>query len=155
MYWRVILLLTMTILISSLIVNIEREDPSKDRYISVEVKGEVKDPGIYEMKLGSTLADLLNEAHLKEEGDTSQYSLNTVLYNKQVIVIGKHKDGLLSINSADLYELVSLPGIGPSIAEKIIEYRNIYGSFNNLEELMNVNGIGYGKFSKLKEYICL
>lgn len=135
--------------------DIQSEDLSKERYITVEIKGEIEKPGIYELILGSSLQDLLDIAILKEDADTSQYSLNTVLYNSQVIVIGRHRNDLISINSADLDELITLPGIGSSIAQRIIDYRNTYGSFNNLEELMNVKGIGYGKFNKIKEYICL
>ena len=155
MYRRVIIILIVLVGISVSGLSIRSEDLDQDKYINVEIKGEVERPGVYELKLGSKLSDLLDQAGLKKDGDTSQYSLNSVLYNSEVIVIGKHKKDLISINSADLEELMSLPGIGKSIAQRIIDYRNIYGSFNYLEELKNVNGIGDGKFNKIREYICL
>ncbi|MBP5279903.1 MAG: ComEA family DNA-binding protein [Erysipelotrichaceae bacterium] len=123
--------------------------------MSVEIKGEVVNPGVYELILGSTLEDLFKEAGLKSDADTSMYAHSEVLHNSQVIVIKKHKSDLISINTADLDQLITLPGIGKSIAQRIIDYRNLYGSFNYLEELKNVNGIGDGKFNKIKEYICL
>ena len=155
MYRRlIIIVITLTALFLSG-MNIKSEDLDEERYISVEIKGEVEEPGIYELKLGSSLQDLFEKAKLKEDADTSRYSLNTILYNSQIIVIGKNRNDLISINSANLEELIRLPGIGPSLAQRIIDYRNTYGSFNNLEELMNVKGIGNGKFGKIKEYICL
>ncbi|MCK4352672.1 helix-hairpin-helix domain-containing protein [candidate division WOR-3 bacterium] len=48
-----------------------------------------------------------------------------------------------------------LPGIGPSYAQRIIEYREKYGSFKNPEELMKINGIGKKKFKKLKPKITI
>ena len=78
------------------------------------------------------------------------------LYHKEVIVIPKKKKKpLISINSAEIEELVLLPGIGEKTAEKIIEYRIQYGSFLKLEDIMNVNGIGKAKYEKIKEYISL
>ena len=155
MYRRLIIILVSLLIVLFNVINIRKDDLQEDKYIKVEIKGEVERPGIYELKLGSKLEDLFNVAVIREDGDISQYSLNTVLYNSQVIVIGKHKDDLISINTADLKQLMSLPGIGESIARRIIEYRNTYGSFNYLEELKNVNGIGDVKFNKIKEYICL
>ena len=131
------------------------EDLDEDRFIEVEIKGEVENPGIYQLKLGSSIKDLFDMATLKEDAEVSQYSFNSILYNCQVIVVGKQKNKLISINSAEYDELITLPGIGPSLARRIIEYRKIYGSFNNLEELKNVNGIGESKFNKIREYICL
>lgn len=155
MYWRIIYAIGIIIFILFISINIDKQTLNEDKYITVEIKGEIENPGIYNLKLGSTLDDLFTIANLKEDADTSQYSLQSVLYNSQVIVVNKKRNNLISINTATLNELITLPGIGESIANRIIEYRLIYGSFNNLEDLMNVNGIGNGKFKKLKEYICL
>ena len=65
------------------------------------------------------------------------------------------KQKLISINSADIDELCSLPGIGPSIAQRIIDYRNDIGSFLNIEQIKEVKGIGDGKFERIKELITL
>ena len=137
-------------------IDIDTNQLEENNYISVEIKGEIKKPGIYELKKGSNLQDLLDIAIILDSSDLSSYSLNTALYNNQIIVIPKiSEEVLISINSADLKQLSSLPGIGIKTAEKIIEYRTNNGSFNSLEELMNVKGIGKSKFNKIKEYITL
>ena len=61
----------------------------------------------------------------------------------------------VDLNSADSEELQSLSGIGPSKASAIIEYREKYGAFVALEEIMEVPGIGEGIFAKIKDYICI
>ena len=63
------------------------------------------------------------------------------------------KNGLININTADSTELQKLTGVGPSTAEKIITYRNEFGKFKGIEELMNVSGIGEKTFAKLKNAI--
>lgn len=59
----------------------------------------------------------------------------------------------ININKATQTELETLPGIGPSTAEKIIEYRKENGNFKNIEDIMNVNGIGESKYNKIKDLI--
>ena len=59
----------------------------------------------------------------------------------------------ININQADLEELQSLRGIGPSLATRIIEYREKHGPFRRIEDLMNVRGIGETSFLKLREQI--
>lgn len=61
--------------------------------------------------------------------------------------------GLLNINTATRSELIDLPGIGESTADKIISYRDSHKKFNKSEDLMNVSGIGKKKFDKLKSHI--
>jgi competence protein ComEA len=63
------------------------------------------------------------------------------------------KNRLININTADSNELQKLTGVGPSTADKIITYRNEFGKFKNIEELMNVSGIGEKTFAKLKNAI--
>jgi len=125
--------------------------------ISVEVKGEVENPGVFTLNKDSTLNDLIPKLKLKNTADISNLSLLETLYNKQIVVISKKEDNLnkISINSANLNELCLLPGIGESTALKIIEYRNNNGSFNSLEEIKNINGIGDKKYEKIKEFITL
>ena len=64
-----------------------------------------------------------------------------------------HSIGVVNINTATQTELETLPGIGPSIALKIINYRNENGRFSSIEEIKNVSGIGDSKFEALKKYI--
>ena len=65
------------------------------------------------------------------------------------------KDELISINTGSKEELMSLPGIGESKADSIIKYREENGEFKNLEDIMNVSGIGESAYSKIKEHIKL
>ncbi len=61
----------------------------------------------------------------------------------------------ISINDADISELENLPGIGPSLAKKIVEYREANGNFKNLEDLKKVKGIGDKLFQKILIHIKL
>lgn len=60
---------------------------------------------------------------------------------------------LVNINTASLDELNTLPGIGPTIAQRIIDYRNENGVFSTIEDIMNVSGIGVTTFEEIKELI--
>jgi competence protein ComEA len=60
---------------------------------------------------------------------------------------------LVNINTATLEELDSLPGIGPTIAQRIIDYRNENGPFNTIEDIMNVSGIGPATFEEIQDLI--
>lgn len=62
-------------------------------------------------------------------------------------------NGLININTASLEELDSLPGIGPSKAQAIIDYREANGDFATIEDIMNVTGIGQGTFDNMKDFI--
>ena len=59
----------------------------------------------------------------------------------------------ININKATEKEFETLPGIGPSLASKIIEYRNQNGKFESIEDIKNVNGIGDNKYEKIKDLI--
>lgn len=64
-----------------------------------------------------------------------------------------NKKSVVNINTASQTELETLPGIGPSLALKIIEYRKQNGKFASIDDIKNVNGIGDNKFEKIKDYI--
>ena len=65
------------------------------------------------------------------------------------------KTEMVNINTADKTELMTLPGIGEVRAIAIIEYRQSYGEFKRIEDIMNVKGIKNGIFSKINSLICV
>lgn len=123
---------------------------------TVEVKGQVNQPGIYTMPIEATLQDCINKAGgLKNEADTDTLALATIVEDGQVIVIDKKQTiEKISINSADVNQLDTLPGIGPAMAQRIIDYRNTT-PFNSIEQLKEVKGIGDASFEKLRDLIRL
>ena len=60
---------------------------------------------------------------------------------------------MVNINTATADELQELPGIGPTLAQRIIDYRNENGPFSNVADLLNVSGIGSGKLQDILDYI--
>lgn len=129
---------------------------AKPTLMQVEIKGAVKNPGVYTLKFQDTISSLINASGgLLENGDDSSLSYTQVLKDKDVIVIPEKKEQLkISINSATQEELQTLSGIGPSIASRIIEYRK-NNTFQKLEQIKEVKGIGDGLFNKIKDAICL
>ena len=103
------------------------------------------------------IKETTNNAENKKTGESSK----TVIENKQkdtgtstkTTTENKQKNTKVNINTATQTELEKLPGIGPSTATKIIEYRKEKGKFKNIEEIKNVNGIGESKYQKIKELI--
>lgn len=124
----------------------------------VEIKGSVKKPGIYTVKWDGTIKDVIEKAGgLTESADTSAISMVKEVENKDVIVIpekGAETIQKVSINSASVEELDTLPGVGPAIAERIVAYRSTK-SFSSIEEIMEVKGIGEKMFAKIKDQITL
>ena len=123
----------------------------------VEVKGEVNNPGVVTLKWEGTAQDAIDKAGgLTETADTQSISLLEQVSPDTVLVIPSIQEtkDLVSINNASLEELDTLPGVGPSIAQRIIEYRKEQ-PFTSLDGLKNVKGIGDKTFEKMKEQISL
>ena len=177
----------------------EEEDVS-DIYYQVDIKGEVINPGIYTVKEGSRVIDVIRLAgDLTEVADTSVLNLSKKVKDEMVIIVysfnevesfteTKEKEeieqeacinqndiindaciedssndtsssvvisGKISLNTANLDELMMLPGIGEAKAEAIIKYREEVGAFQNIEELKEVSGIGDAIFDQIKESITI
>lgn len=155
MYWRLIIIYLIVFVIIYNLGYIEYKDINSDNFINVEIKGEVEKDIVLNVEKGTCLNDILDDIHLLDSSSLEKISLLEPLYNNQIIVIDKKSYSLISLNNASIKQLCTLPGIGESIANNILEYRNNYGCFNSVEELMNVKGIGIAKFNKIKEFICL
>lgn len=168
----------------------------------VDIKGAVKNPGVYELKIGTRIIDVIKRAGgLNSNADTSVNNLSKYIEDEMVIIIytkeevnnfdkileeQKNNENLcinyngvvnndsctnifdekdnnensnlevdtkISLNTASLELLMTLPGIGESKAESIINYREKEGSFEKIEDIMNISGIGESTFEKIKDYI--
>ena len=78
--------------------------------------------------------------------------IKLIIHKKEQI---NKKDNIININNATQSQLETLPGIGPSIAIKIINYRNEHGKFKSINDIKNVNGIGENKFNNIKNLITI
>lgn len=144
-----------------------------DDRIGVYISGEVKNTGVYYLKKDSRITDLINICGgLTEEADVSKINPAQKLNDSDKIIIPKKEENLntesiedtnesdinvqekININTATKDELTSLNGIGEATANKIINYRN-KNKFKEIEDIMNVPGIGEAKFNNLKDYICV
>ena len=187
-----ILLITLVIF-----MNLNKEEIKKD-VIKVEIKGAVKNEGVYEINTTSRVDDLINMGGgLTEEADISTINLSKQLKNEDVVIIYTQKEieeakkgstvikyiekecicprinnsaciddiivnsnsiinntGKVNLNTATKEELLTIPNIGESKADLIIEYRN-NTPFVQLEDIMNIKGIGDGIFEKIKSYITI
>ncbi len=162
---------------TSLAENIDKKPSS----IFVYVCGAVEKPGVYELPDGSRIVDAVeasggfletadktyvNLAAMLEDGvklliptvqETSEADSQIDTFDKENSSFGGSSDndgsGLININLATKEELTNLPGIGDATAEKIVDYRQIHGSFKSIEDIMNVSGIKDKLFSKIKDHI--
>lgn len=158
---------------NGLVINgIEMLEKFKKDKIGVYIDGEVNKVGYIQIPKGETLEYAINKAKgITKEADIQNIDLSRVLKNQEKIIIPKIKEEIeedvlieekyeeaysdvVNINTASRDELTSLEGIGEKTAERIIEYREI-NVFDSIEEIMEVKGIGEGKFEKIKGEICV
>lgn len=177
------------------------EEEQEEVYYQIDIKGEVNVPGIYTVKEGSRVIDVIRLAgDLTEAADTSVLNLSKKVADEMVIIvysydevasftetlekekieqeaclnqngitndacIGNSEDntgsssvvisGKVSLNTATLEDLMTLPGIGEAKALAIIQYREEVGAFQSIEELKEVSGIGDAIFDQIKENITI
>lgn len=150
--------------------NTETKEKISEKIIKVEIKGEVNKPGVYAMKIGSRIEDLVKEAGgLTAKADTDRIpSLAKKLRDEECVIIpnidkpeavatissDKDEDvSIININTADKEQLEEIPGVGPVTAERIIDYREENGYFKSIEELKNIKGIGEKTFENMKDKV--
>ena len=135
-------------------------EETSSKTIWVDIDGAVKNPGVYEIKTGSRLFELLEIAGgLREDAYTKDLNRSIMLNEEDKIYIEsidninlKKEIMKININTASKEELMKLTGIGEAISENILQYRET-NTFNKIEDIMNVDGIGDSKFNSIKENI--
>ena len=160
-----------TVVETTMLVEKTEVSTTQETVIFVDIKGAVKNPGVYQMKVGDRVKDALEAAGgLTGEADSQKVNLAKRLEDQMVIVVPKvgeeaeeipagetrkeaTKDAKVNINTATVEELKTLKGVGEKKAEAIIEYRKKNGSFQTKEDLMKVRGIGKKLFESFQERI--
>ena len=159
-----------------------KEDTIKIETLKVDIKGEVINPGVYEMNNNQTVLDAINMAGgLTKKGITTDINLSKKITNEMVIVVSaisekkstkpiinnnatinssssstsKETKSKVSINTGTQQELMTLTGIGESKAKNIIAYREKSGLFKKIDDIKKVSGIGEALFAKIKENIII
>lgn len=144
-----------------------------EKPIVVHITGAVPRPGVYALPDGARVQDVISAAGgFLAEADKEFINLARVLEDGelleipyaegfspviptavQIIITPGADTDLVNINTAASFELESLPGIGPTTAQKIIEYRDANGPFISTEDIINVSGIGPGTYERIKDLI--
>jgi competence protein ComEA len=152
-------------------IELDEEETDDNQIIMVHISGQVYKPGIVELNLGSRVIDAVNLAGgLKKDADLDKMNLAKKLSDEEKIYVPKigetntpmevsnnisldnNTESKININTSTKEQLMSLPGIGEVLAERILEYRE--GKlFNTIEDIKNVSGIGDKKFESIKELI--
>lgn len=125
--------------------------------VNVILTGEVVKPGTYTIEKGLYLESALQLAGgITSNADASCFNYFYVVLEDIALYIAPiTQEDKISLNDASIEELVKLEGIGPSLATLIIEYRENIKTFEYIEEIMEVKGIGKQTFEKNKDKLCL
>ena len=149
----------------------------KEVSIQKDIKGAVKHPNVYEMSSSNRVIDALNKAEVLKDADLSQLNLSEKLVDQKLIYVPKKGENSmkinsqqstlnssdvkintnqpLNLNSATEEQLKNIPGIGPSKAKEILNYREQNHGFNSIDDLMKIKGFGKKTFEKLKEHFTI
>ncbi len=140
--------------------------------LRVYVTGAVRTPDVYRLPPGSIVKDAIQAAGgATADADLEHINLALELRDQQQLYV-PHKgedappvsppsaqplksgqESKVNINTASAEELDALPGVGPAIAQRIVDYRTENGPFATIEDIMNVKGIGPATFARLKDHI--
>lgn len=163
------------------IENNTKENEGSKELVIVHITGAVKTPGIVKLPEGARIEDAIDKAGgLTEDADISDVNLAYVLEdgikikiptiseekNEEIInssgegivekeISNNSENKIININKANETDLQTLPGIGASLAGRIVEYRDSNGKFNEIEDIKNVSGIGDSKYENIKNLICV
>jgi competence protein ComEA len=142
--------------------------------VVVDVAGKVAHPGVYTLAPGARVVDALRAAGGASPGvSTVPLNLAAVLHDGDKVVVGVPgaagagaagsggvssqlsgtSSGLVDLNSATLEQLDALPGVGPVLAQHILDWRTAHGAFTSVDQLNGVSGIGDSKFADLKSLV--
>lgn len=130
--------------------------------VSVHVSGAVAKPGLVDLPPGSRIADAVAAAGgAHAEADFGALNLASEIRDGDHIVVPVRGErlgavtatGLVDINRATANELEELPGVGPVLAQRIVEHRAAHGPYVAVEDLLDVPGIGEAKLASMRESI--
>ena len=149
-----------------------KEESVEQDLITVDVKGAVKSPGIYDLPVGSRVHDAVQKAGgLTEEADSKSLNLAQKVSDEALVYVptkgeeaasqqaasgtssSTSRDKKVNLNKASLEELKQVKGLGGKRAQDIIDHREANGKFKSVDELKKVSGIGTKTIEKLKDYV--
>lgn len=150
----------------------EKEESTEQDLITVDVKGAVKSPGIYDLPVGSRVHDAVQKAGgLTDEADSKSLNLAQKISDEALVYVptkgeeaasqqvasgttpSSSKEKKVNLNKASLEELKQIKGLGGKRAQDIIDHREANGKFKSVDELKKVSGIGAKTIEKLKDYV--
>ena len=151
---------------------VKKEEPVEQDLITVDVKGAVKSPGIYDLPVGSRVNDAVQKAGgLTEQADSKALNLAQKVSDEALVYVptkgeeaasqqagpgtasSTSKEKKVNINKASLEEIKQVKGLGGKRAQDIIDHRESNGKFKSVDELKKVSGIGAKTIEKLKDYV--
>ena len=146
---------------------IQESQPQTKSNWFIYVTGAVKNPGVYEVSEDSRIFHVIKSAGgFTKNADETSLNLAAPLANgvhihvdEKVNIINDSVNNpnysLIDINRASLSELQKIKGVGPSLAQRIVDYRNSHGSFTKPEDLLKVKGIGSATLEKIRPQITI
>ena len=150
---------------NSISTNNDAVPNDEENTVIVYVTGAIQSPGLYKVPSRSTIGDVIKEAGgALPYGDVESINLAENVQSGQHIHIRFNFHGnpesllrnqKVNMNTATVKELDSLPGIGPTMAKRIDEYRQSKGAFTSIEDIKHVKGISDGVFKKLRDKITI